>query len=115
MEIPQKKTVIVTHHGRRSGRPYKVTLWYAVQDGELWLGSLDGDRNWVRNMEATGTCDVDFGDGPVPCQCDWAKDPAAIERFRESVKAKYPIASRVLGFFVRGRRQVACCARPVRQ
>ena len=43
--------------GRRSGRPHAVTLWFAHDDGVLWLR---GDRNsdWYRNLAHDPACRV---------------------------------------------------------
>ena len=28
-----RQTLSLTHYGRKSGRPYEVTIWYLVDDG----------------------------------------------------------------------------------
>lgn len=103
MEIPAgQKTMKLTHFGRRSGKPFFVTIWFAQIDGELWTGSLDGARNWVRNLRATGRGCVDFGAGPVDVRAEFVEDEAQKLRYRDAVAAKYPILSRLLSLFVRG-------------
>ena len=36
--------------GRRSGTPHAVTVWFAYDDGSLWLRT-DRDADWYRNLE----------------------------------------------------------------
>jgi deazaflavin-dependent oxidoreductase (nitroreductase family) len=43
--------------GRRTGRPHTVTLWFAYEDGALWLRG-DRDADWYRNLLADPTCRV---------------------------------------------------------
>src|SRR5258708_29313657 len=47
-----RQTLKLTHYGRKSGRPYEVTIWYLVDDDRLYLVSANADRNWVRNVKA---------------------------------------------------------------
>ena len=49
-----RQTLKLTHYGRKSGRPYDVTIWYMVdkQPDRLYLVSANADRNWVRNVKA---------------------------------------------------------------
>ena len=47
-----RQTLKLTHYGRKSGRPYDVTIWYLVDDDRLYLVSANADRNWVRNVKA---------------------------------------------------------------
>ncbi len=49
-----RQTLKLTHYGRKSGRPYDVTIWYLVdsENDRLYLVSANADRNWVRNVKA---------------------------------------------------------------
>ena len=47
-----RQTLKLTHYGRKSGRPYDVTIWYLVDDNRLYLVSANADRSWVRNVKA---------------------------------------------------------------
>src|SRR5690349_1382058 len=65
------ETVRLTHYGRKSGKPYDVTIWFVKLDGTTWIGSLSSERGWVRNLRATGKAALDFGDGPRPVRAVW--------------------------------------------
>lgn len=107
MDYPNKSEVKLTHYGRKSGKPFDVTIWYVVIDGALWVGSQSDQRSWVRNLQATPRCAVDFGAGPVEHTAEWTSDPAAVERFTDAVRAKHPIMSRVILLMNRGAQPVA--------
>lgn len=90
---------ILTHYGRKSGKSYKLQVWWVELDGEVWIGSMDRTRGWVRNVKATGRADLDRGRGPVALDCEWVNEPADITRFRTAIGAKYPVMSRLLRLF----------------
>ena len=46
-----RQTLRLTHYGRKSGRPYEVTIWYLVDDDRLYLISANANRSWVRNVK----------------------------------------------------------------
>jgi hypothetical protein len=100
---PRGSTVKLTHYGRKTGKPYEVTLWFVIIDGEIWIGSLDSSRPWVKNVRNGGEVRLDFGAGPQTCTCEWIEDGGALVGFRDAVRAKYPIMSRVISLFTRAR------------
>lgn len=104
MKIPELQSTLKLHHfGRRSGKEFEVTIWFTKVDGELWIGSLDQDRSWVRNLRGSGRGKVDFGGGALEVTAREKTDPADKERHREAVRAKYPVLSRVIALLVRGK------------
>jgi deazaflavin-dependent oxidoreductase (nitroreductase family) len=43
----------LTTVGRRTGRPHRIEIWFAVHSGRLYLLSGGRDRSdWVRNLQA---------------------------------------------------------------
>ncbi|HET7700729.1 MAG TPA: nitroreductase/quinone reductase family protein [Candidatus Limnocylindria bacterium] len=52
--------VVLETRGRRTGRPHRVTLWFAHEDGGLWLRT-DPDTDWYRNLVAEPRCRVILG------------------------------------------------------
>lgn len=87
---------VLTHFGRTSGKPYRVKIWWVEVDGELWIGSLDANRAWVRNLRTNGRAEIDRGHGVERLHCEPVTELGEIARFRTAVKQKYPIMSRLL-------------------
>jgi deazaflavin-dependent oxidoreductase (nitroreductase family) len=87
---------ILTHYGRKSGKAYRVQIWWVELDGQVWIGSLNTDRAWVRNVRATGRALLDRGRGEEPIRCERIDDPADLARFGAAVRSKYPILGRLL-------------------
>ena len=50
--VGDRQTLSLTHYGRKSGRPYEVTIWYLVDKDGLYLVSANAARSWVRNVKA---------------------------------------------------------------
>ena len=101
---PDNPCVTLTHYGRRSGKPFEVDVWYVVVGDEVWVGSLDASRNWVRNVRAAGRAELDFGGGSEPYTARWEDDPSSRARFAQAIRVKHPLRSRLLSLLVRGRR-----------
>jgi len=47
--------------GRRTGRPHAVRLWFAHEDGVLWLRTDERAPDWLRNLRAHPECAVRVG------------------------------------------------------
>ena len=104
MSEPAGYSVTLTHYGRKTGKPYAVRIWFVVIDGQVWIGSLDTNRGWVKNVRASGTAALDFGSGPVPVRCEWVDAAREQQRFQQAVRAKYWLLAPILNLFVKGRR-----------
>lgn len=53
----------LTTIGRRTGRQHRIEIWFAAQDGQVYL--LSGGReqsDWVRNLQANARVTVELGD-----------------------------------------------------
>ena len=98
-----KSSVKLTHFGRKSGKRFQVRVWCEEIDGAVWVGSRDIDRNWVRNLEANGRAELDFGSGPKAYTATRCHDMEKLERFVDAVLARHPIMYRFIEFMARGK------------
>ena len=48
-----KQTTRVTHYGRKTGKPHKVTIWFVLDGDRLYIGTANVSRQWVRNVHKT--------------------------------------------------------------
>jgi deazaflavin-dependent oxidoreductase (nitroreductase family) len=52
----------LTTTGRRSGKPHRIEIWFAVEDGRMYLLSGGRDRSdWVRNLRANPHVAIGLG------------------------------------------------------
>jgi deazaflavin-dependent oxidoreductase (nitroreductase family) len=49
--IAGQQTLKLTHHGRKTGKPYEVVIWFMVEGDRLYLATANVNRNWVRNVK----------------------------------------------------------------
>lgn len=60
-DLMRERMVLLTTHGRRSGRPRTCALNYAVDDGTVYVMSGFGRTDWIRNVEADPRVEVALG------------------------------------------------------
>ena len=62
------KRVRVTTTGRRSGKKHTVPLWFVAKGpaGPAYLWHNKGKTDWMANIRARGSAEVDFGSGVMP-------------------------------------------------
>lgn len=52
----------LTTTGRRTGRRHRIEIWFAVEDGRVYLMSGGRDRSdWVRNLQGNPQVTVELG------------------------------------------------------
>ncbi|MCO5221457.1 MAG: nitroreductase family deazaflavin-dependent oxidoreductase [Thermomicrobiales bacterium] len=52
----------LTTIGRRTGEPHRIEIWFAVEDGVVYLLSGGRDRaDWVRNLQANPDVSIELG------------------------------------------------------
>jgi len=81
----------LTTIGRRTGRPHRIEIWFAVHDGRMYLLSGGRDRSdWVRNLQANLRVTVELGDqtrAGIACLVEEHTDEDRLAR--ELLVAKY--------------------------
>lgn len=59
--VAARQTLILTHYGRKSGKPYTVTIWFAVDGDKVYLPTASVTRQWVRNVRQTPKVEMSIG------------------------------------------------------
>lgn len=76
--------------GRKSGQARAVTIWFAVlDDGTVGLGTLNEDRNWVRNARHATGVELQFAGGRLRGRFTDVADPERHRRIRAAMARKY--------------------------
>jgi hypothetical protein len=101
--IAREKTVRLVARGRKSGQPREVTIWFVVLDGAIGLGTLNDDRNWVRNARHAGEVELVFPDARLRGRFADVTDPERHRRIREAMARKY-LPFRIASWFGIGQR-----------
>ena len=57
-----KPYAYLTTIGRQTGRPHRIEIWFAAEDGRMYLLSGGRERSdWVRNLQANPRVTVELG------------------------------------------------------
>ena len=89
-QVGDRQTLRLTHYGRKTGRPYEVTIWYLVDDDRLYLVSANrAAPNWVRNVKARPAISLRVGDEVFNGNVCVITDPQEREKVNGLVERKY--------------------------
>jgi deazaflavin-dependent oxidoreductase (nitroreductase family) len=84
-----KRTLILTHYGRKSGKPYDVTIWFALVGDKLYIGTANVNRQWVRNVQKTPRIRLAVGGEKFEGEAHFLAAPADRERGMAAIRRKY--------------------------
>ena len=59
--VAGRQTTTLTHYGRKSGKPYEVTIWFVLEGDKVYLGTANVNRQWVRNVQKTPNVRLSIG------------------------------------------------------
>jgi deazaflavin-dependent oxidoreductase (nitroreductase family) len=72
----REREVKLTTWGRKSGRPYQVTIWITTDGKHLYIRSGQGlRRNWPQNLVARGEGGLQIGKAEVKVKPRLLTDP----------------------------------------
>lgn len=75
--------------GRHSGRPHAVRVWFAYEDGAIWLRT-DRAADWLRNLERDARCRIRVAGVECAAKRVAVEDEgAALRRLVDLWRAKY--------------------------
>ena len=80
----------LTTTGRRSGKPHRIEIWFAIEAGRLFMLSGGGDSaDWVKNIREDRNVRIQVGSRAVSARARIARAGAEDQRARELLDAKY--------------------------
>ena len=84
-----KSTLILTHYGRKSGKPYDVKIWFVVDGDKVFIGTANVQRQWVRNVQKTPRIKLSVGGEKFEAEAQFLSDPAGRDRALAAIGRKY--------------------------
>ena len=90
--VVRKSTCRLTHHGRKSGRPYEVTVWFLVEGDTVYLTTMNLRRQWTRNVQANPQVLLRAGGETFTGDIQVVSDEAEMTRVVELLRNKYWLA-----------------------
>jgi deazaflavin-dependent oxidoreductase (nitroreductase family) len=93
--LDRTKTVVITHYGRKSGKAYQVRIWFLVDGDDVFLCTMNMERQWTQNVRANPKVTLRFdgaGDDVLEGEVSVVSDPAEMKRVVGLMKKKYLVA-----------------------
>ncbi len=87
--VAGKQTTTLTHYGRKTGKPHEVTIWFVLGDDNLYIGTANVNRQWVRNLQKTPKIALSIGGETVDGTARFLTDLAEHERAMAAIRRKY--------------------------
>jgi deazaflavin-dependent oxidoreductase (nitroreductase family) len=88
-QVAKKQTLRLTHYGRKSGKPYEVTIWFAVEGDRLYVGTANVDRQWVHNVQKTPRVSLSIADQKFEGEAHFLTDRAQHKHVQDLMFKKY--------------------------
>jgi deazaflavin-dependent oxidoreductase (nitroreductase family) len=85
-------TVVLTHRGRRTGKPYDVRIWFLADGDHLYLVTMNMDRQWVQNVQVKPKVSLRIKNEILQGEVAVVSDASEMKRVVGLMKKKYPIA-----------------------
>ena len=87
--VAARQTLTLTHYGRKSGKPYDVTIWFVVDGDKVYIGTANVNRQWVRNVQKTPRVKLSIGAETFDGTARFLTDRAEHERAMAAIRRKY--------------------------
>jgi len=87
--VAARQTVTLTHYGRKSGKPYDVTIWFVVDGDKIYIGTANVNRQWVRNVQRTPRIRLAVGGETFEGTARFLAQRAEHERAMAAIRRKY--------------------------
>lgn len=80
----------LTTTGRRTGRRHRIEIWFALENGTVYLLSGGGEgADWVKNIRASRGVRIQIGSRSVAARARIVRARREDARARELLDAKY--------------------------
>jgi deazaflavin-dependent oxidoreductase (nitroreductase family) len=87
--VATKRTCRLTHRGRKSGRPFEVTIWFLVNADIVYLTTMNMLRQWTQNVQVNRDVVIRVGPERFVGEASVVTEASEIARVVELLKAKY--------------------------
>jgi len=84
-----RSTLILTHYGRKSGKPYEVKIWFVVDGDKVFIGTANVQRQWVQNVRKNPRIKLSVGGEKFEAEARFLGDLAERDRALAAMGRKY--------------------------
>ena len=87
--VAGKQTTVLTHYGRKTGKPHEVTIWFVLDGDKLYIGTANVNRQWVRNVQKTPQVRLSIGAENFKGTARFLSDRSEHEQAMSAIRHKY--------------------------
>jgi len=87
--VANRSTLRLTHYGRRSAKPYEVTIWCVVEGDTVYLGTANRQRQWPRNVSVRPQVALRIATEVFTGRVESITETATIEHITDLMATKY--------------------------
>ncbi|MGA2648360.1 MAG: nitroreductase family deazaflavin-dependent oxidoreductase [Candidatus Sulfotelmatobacter sp.] len=88
-QVAGKQTTRLTHYGRKTGKPHKVTIWFVLDGDRLYIGTANVKRQWVCNVQKIPQVKLSIGGETFEGTARFLTDRSEHERAMTAIRRKY--------------------------
>jgi len=88
-KVAARQTLTLTHYGRKTGRPYEVTIWFVFDGERFYISTANVKRQWVRNVQKTPQVKLSIGGERFEGTARFLADRSEHERAMAAIQQKY--------------------------
>ncbi len=90
-----KSTLILTHYGRKSGKPYNVKIWFVVDGDKVFIGTANIEHQWIKNVQKNPRIKLSIDGEKFEAEARFLDHPAERSRALAAAERKYWLYSPV--------------------
>jgi deazaflavin-dependent oxidoreductase (nitroreductase family) len=87
--VGRARSLVLTHIGRKSGKPHQVQIWFVIDGRRVLIGTADIDRHWVRNVQSNPHVKLAIAGEIFQGSARFLSDPKEREHAMTRMRAKY--------------------------
>jgi deazaflavin-dependent oxidoreductase (nitroreductase family) len=84
-----RSTLILTHYGRKSGKPYEVKIWFVVDADKVFIGTANVQHQWVKNVQKNPRIKLSVGGEKFEAEARFLDHPTERNRAFAAAGRKY--------------------------
>jgi len=89
VRVAIRRTCQLTHRGRKSGRPFEVTIWFLVDADTVYLTTMNMKRHWPQNVQVNRDVAIRIGPEAFGGEARVVTEPSEMAQVVRLLKKKY--------------------------
>ena len=87
-----RSTLRITTRGRKTGKRHSVPIWFVVDGPRIVFGTLNPERDWVRNAKRDPQVELEIGDLRLTGRFSVVTEPRRTSEIGRLIAGKYWLA-----------------------